>query len=298
MSRSNYVLGAMTVITGVVSVVLWQQLRDERAAKTESQETTREILSTPPLQQSADDTDGQVMAPVGTAPPVLAPTDAVPVIDHTAATADERVRDNLHRIKKANIEAYPDLARELGLTAQEAESLAALRRQHELALFLRSPPNVPALSPEAALANTELERKQKEELRARLGAKYPQWEQYLTTVKARRGVYEIRAMLPANMALTDYQSAQLLTTLIVESTNREDAKRLSIPATADPRSQLENAEQDFRDREESNRRFFNSARSYLSAEQMTWLQNAMADMSTRTQAQLEARRQRLENGGF
>src|SRR5690606_1249227 len=101
----------------------------------------------------------QTSAPAEITYDAQASANVVPVVDGATAAAIARA-ENAPRIRlSGRMESYPDLAKELGLTPEEAEAFAALLDQQQIDLLMRYPPDsAAALAPEALRAREELER--------------------------------------------------------------------------------------------------------------------------------------------
>jgi hypothetical protein len=193
---------------------------------------------------------------------------------------------------------YPDLARELGMTPEQAEALFDLIMKHqgEMSALPRYAGSDAAFKQEVERVREELQSKQKAEFDAAIAGREQQWRDYQPTLDARRRVSELTNMVASTSPLNDSQSRQLVATVVAEQRLRADELGLRPAPANNPLAQLEYEEQILTAREQSNRRTIESARSYLTAEQVTIMENAMNGLNQGMRASLLARRAQLEGG--
>ncbi len=300
MSRLATLFAATTVIVGIAAVHLWQQLRAER-------ELTAQLRARP--EASTTLASGQPL-PTGGVPAgspavvatALPPAAGVPAPANAASFAPVNAEKPRTSAKFVQLQMrYPGLAKELGLTSEEAEAFYDLLMKQEAdlrpAVLLRSlqGSNGAIDMRELQRRRTELEKTQAAELEAQLGpARSRQWQEYQKTVEARRRVNELTMTLSTTSPLTEEQSAPLLANVMAEHKRRTEEQTLRGPAPADPRGQLDYEEQTLKEREESNRRTLAFARSFLTQEQLAVMQASMTRANDNTRTTLQARRERLE----
>jgi hypothetical protein len=130
-----------------------------------------------------------------------------------------------------------------------------------------------------------------------LSSAYPQLRQYLedypATSEARERLERYSAVVATTSPLSADQSTALLTTLAAEHRRRRAEEDVFSFRHDDRYGYLEAEEQRLVARNESNRRIIESAKGYLDAQQLAAIEEAMAQYSTRAQAALQARRERL-----
>lgn len=121
------------------------------------------------------------------------------------------------------------------------------------------------------------------------------WDEYPVTKEARRSLERFSALVATTSPLTDEQSTALMATLAAEHKRRrvEDDRFLMYPHD-DRRAYLALEEQNLREREESNRRIMESAKTYLDAQQLAVIQESMTRHNTNTQAALQQLREKIE----
>lgn len=119
---------------------------------------------------------------------------------------------------------YPDIEKELGLTAQEKQQLFDLLADEgqgttDLILGAQDPREMQRRMVEAELA-------QEAKVSALLGSKYPKWEEYQSTSQARLQVDQLRRSLAvAGNPLSDPQSQQLVAAFAVEQRRAAQKER-------------------------------------------------------------------------
>jgi hypothetical protein len=305
MNRSTPLLVAAVIATGITAVHLWQQLRKERELVAQLQR----LQDAAPLPRNAEQPlrgAESAIDPAGLAPPLRvepAAPQSLPT-DPVALDIELRRRNpNYIGVVQGKSGAmqlrYPDLARELGMTPEQAEALYDLLMQHEreLAALPRYTGSDAALQREVGRVRQELQAKHKAEFDAAIVGREQQWQEYQPTIDARQRVSELTNMVASTSPLNESQARQLVATVLAEQRLRADILRSSAPPTANnPLAQLAYEEQSLTEREQSNRRTIESARSYLTAEQVKIMENAMNGMNQSMRASLRARRAQLEGG--
>lgn len=227
-------LGAAVLVAGIVTTWLWTELRAEGEAG-RALDARVALLEERQASAAASHTEQGVAPPEGAAPVAGVPAAATPAspqrtreeLDRAAQSrvtdilrdmTSPQSRDATHMMMRGMLgQMYPDLAQELGLSADEATRMLDLLARHQSELTAES---VPMLSGELAPAAIkalnrkmlEKEEAQRAEVEALLGSRYPQWEDYQATAAARQEVDELRTALSTTAdPLTEAQSKQLIT---------------------------------------------------------------------------------------
>jgi len=222
---------------GVAAIYLLQQLNDERRQNADLQARVQTMES---LQQAA----AAASQPTAPAPQVDAtPVPAAATATATAATppaakrpaadvmagakeilSSPEGRGMVQPMMRAMLaQQYPDLAKELGISQAQADKLLDTIVRQQLDLSADSMDLIAGGNPDAAQLQ-EIQRKTQErqrqneaELSSMLGNKYPQWQEYQTTLAARQQISQLNTVLTASGApLSDAQSKQLTAALGAE----------------------------------------------------------------------------------
>jgi hypothetical protein len=175
------------------------------------------------------------------------------------------------QLRLAIPEQYPGLGRELGLSPAELEKLYDIlaRQQSNLTADTMT---TTGDQPQDAAARQERQRKRAEmrqaseaELKATLGSKHAQWQEYQKTLPLRQQVSQLQASLGSgNNALSDSQARPLVTALAAEQARIREEQRLA-PAPANRQGFQET--QRLRRAEES-RRLLDVAAGHLTTQQL------------------------------
>lgn len=305
MPKLTALFAGTTLAAGIAVVYLWQQLHAERLLTAElRQQGVRAGAILP--QRSSQSLPSEVatagMTPVAVNVPgtgvlsnagaVSTPSAVAPTVVMGTAIKPEKVATSL---KLNEMERnFPSLAKELGMTPAEAEKFYDLLTRAPAAF--REAINAGVTDPqELARLRADFEKTQKADIAAMLGpARTQQWQEYQTTLEARRRVNELTMMLASTSPLDERQSAALVANIVAEQRRRAQEESLRMPAPNDPRAQLEFEEHNLQIRIESNRRTVEAARSFMTPEQVTLMQDSQARANDRTRAALQARREQLE----
>lgn len=208
------ICAGLLVVSGIVSVTLWRDLRTERQARSELQASLAQPDRQEPLPampalpapavnnvpvQVANTQPAAISPEIAPAAKVVATsglmsTDAATV----AATRLELLKDPEYRkarigqIRASQVAGYPGLAEELGLSGIEADQLFDLLAELQLSTnmetnaLVASGADEQTTARETARIQQEARRKRQEALVALLGPdKFGQWQQYQTTLPAR-----------------------------------------------------------------------------------------------------------------
>jgi hypothetical protein len=118
------------------------------------------------------------------------------------------------------VQQYPDLGKELNLSDEQVNKLFDLMADQEsnLAADVLSPANRDPATLQARMAKRQADQQANEaELKATLGGKYSQFQEYKETLPTRRQVTDLRAVLNASgSSLSDAQARPLIAALAAE----------------------------------------------------------------------------------
>lgn len=199
---------------------------------------------------------------------------------------------------------YPFIAEELGLSPEEADRLFDLLAANELEMSEASllTGNMNGVQPDPAVLEDagrrvqELQRTHEQALVDLLGARYPQWQEYMETRGMRRTVVSLGRVLDgAGVPLTPEQSRPLTTAYIAEQKRqREETQRLMQNLrAAGSVDQGRAAEERSRIAAQSNQRLIQAVRPHLDARQLDALQAALDQMlAVNRRASEQVRQQR------
>jgi hypothetical protein len=275
---------------GVAAIYLLQQLNDERRQNADLQARVTTLESAQLAQASAianQPVAASVPAPqVGaTAAQPAAPEAAPPAAKQPAAAnvlagakevlSSPEGRGMVQPMLRAMLaQQYPDLAKELGLSQAEADKLLDTIVKQQLDLSAESIDLIagggnpdPAALQEMQRKTQEKQRQNEAELAAMLGNKYPQFQEYQSTLAARQQMSQLNAVLTASGApLDDAQSKQLTAALSAEQ------KRISQEQASNPmpagKTRQETLDLQLQRISDNNRRLADAASAYLTSAQL------------------------------
>jgi hypothetical protein len=312
MPRVTPVLAATTVIAGIMSVYFWQQLRveRERTGILQQRVSQLELAQARPVQAAAPPLAMQLVGkPTEEPATVAAGAGPEASVRGRAAAVREGIRGLLQDpefrdgmtagLRTALAQAYPDLAKELNLTPEQANRLLDLISKYRLSSLgnvLGGGAADAAGRQNLQAAVQENERKRDAEISAMLGdAKYQQWKEYEGSLDARQQVTRLRQTVDTSgQPLSQQQERQLITALAAEQRRQtEQAQVLAQPAGASAaRDPLAMMEENARRAEENNRRNVEVASSYLNPQQLEAYRNQQSSGQRMTSALLRAQRAR------
>jgi hypothetical protein len=299
------ICAGIAVVTSIVSVNLWRELRSERQANVELRTRytdARTAISAPampaPVIANAiptATTTTAVEAPVckpDAAPLKPAQTAAANVLENSRNLQIELMKDPEYRKlrlaqQRLNMERnYPGLVEELGLSDKDADKLFDLLAENQLAMSTDSQQLIGSGTPdqtameEMTRRQQARQREQEEALRAMLGGKYSQWQAYQQTRPARSRVMSLGTQLAqAGLPLTDAQTRSLTTAIIAEQQRQaQDARAMTRTAPinpADPDSRVKMMEESLKRTEDNNRRMVEAATPHMSAKQLAAYRDQM-----------------------
>jgi hypothetical protein len=230
------VLTIGVLATGVVAVRQWQSLNEELAQGAQLRERVTALEA---AQLAATTTAPPMPLPVAVVPPgpATVPTTAAANALPGAAPAPAKAPATLAQAVLANPQAmemtrsmmrmmlpqqYPDIARDLNLSAAEVEKLfdTIARQQMNLGMGSMDLFTGGQLDP-AALQEMQRKMQQQQkaddaELAAMLGSKYSQWQDYQGTAAARQQVEQLQAALDADNRLSEAGRKSVIAALAIE----------------------------------------------------------------------------------
>jgi hypothetical protein len=283
MKKLVAVLAAALLGVSVAAVVLWQQLRDEReqdrsvASATEAQDSG--VTSSAPLsaRPAVAAEEGMPQA-AGTQPPNSG--SSTPERSNMAAMAQQMLstpegREMARSVLRGTLpQQYPDLAKELGLTAEEAEKFFDLLAKHQTDLsadalnMLGGSGMGPAETQELQRKLAEKQQANEAELETMLGSRYPKWQEYQGTAAARQQVDRLKSALSSGSnPLSDAQSKSLIAALGAEQAKFQEEERSRFTPDA-ARSSTNMLEEQVQRMVDHNKDLVNVADRHLNAEQL------------------------------
>ncbi len=285
MQRSTVIFAATTAVVGIISVQLWQELDDERFKSRNLQLCSvqlrvmqKRLKATGPQQTGGSQDLAAGLSLTGQKFPSTASIslrDGVSLDNNTRELMkDPDYREGWELSARALVaQSYPDLAREMYLTPEQADQLLDLLTKRQMASTAVGPL---AGVDDAAAMETQAAREagardQDDKIAALLGAsKQQQWKEYQQTLGARRQVAQLQTILePTSQVLDDRQQMQLMTTLATEETRVVAEARQSRSARSMVfGDQVAMMEEVLQREEERTRRILSGASSYLSAQQL------------------------------
>jgi hypothetical protein len=319
------ICACIALITGIVSVNLWRELRTERQANKELRtqfNAARLPSSAPaiaaPVAANVAPTavaTAAVEAPVcrSDSPPKATQTAATNALQNSLNMQNELMKDPEYRKlrlaqTRLSIErTYSGLAEELGLSDKEADKLFDLLAEHQVAtsaeiqLLTAGGNQDQAAMEERARRQQALRREQDEALRAMLGGKYPQYQDYQQTLPARQRVTSMGTQLAqAGLPLSAAQTKSLTTAMVAEQQRQmQEARTVSRtpvnPADPDARAKL--LEEQLKRTEDNNRRLVEAAAPHMSASQLAAYRNQMEQQAamSRITMKMSLEQQRLQS---
>jgi hypothetical protein len=179
------------------------------------------------------------------------------------------------------VQNYPDLAKELGLTSEQARKMMDILVKHQITSMSRTPP----------YGADDVGRKPDAEISSLIGyAKYRQWQEYQSSMPTRQRVEQLGVALDfVGQPLTDAQRRQLIGTIVAVEKRQSDDARLNA-TLGDPLAYVEQSSQ------ETNRQILESASSYLSQAQIEALRATQNQELAMTRAMIRARRAQTQTG--
>jgi hypothetical protein len=282
------VCAGIAVISGIVSIMLWRDLRsdrqlieDLRAQLTEAKAALNERPAPPAIVAAASVPSANPAIP-GDPPPaqpakISRQQAAAAFVADAAKRQEALLKDSEYRkarIEQARINLkrrYNGLAAELGISEEQADAIinllaeSQIRMEEEAASRLASgtTPDAAAMAEMARIQQAE-QQKQKEALVGMLGAaRYEQFQDFEHLQPSRTRVNNLSTLLAREgKPMTAAQSRSLTAVIVAEQKRMEqDAQAL--------RDAGKDAQSTFQEREaEANRRILQNAAAFLDAQQL------------------------------
>jgi hypothetical protein len=312
------ICAGLVVISGIVSTVMWRELRTERQlvsdlrtqladsnARLQASLISRNVVQQAPAVASAPNVpDARINSSMPA--PAAQPANTNSLLQDARAREKEMMADPEYRKariaqQRMNTERnYPGLAEELGLSQAEADRLFDMLTENQMNMSneltaLRSANAQPDQAANAELQRRmqEMQRQQEEQVAALLGpGRYTQWQAYRETQGGRQQAIQYSTQLAqAGQPLNDVQQRGLTTLLVAEQKRLQQmvepmARNLS---QADPQTRQQMQEQAMKLQEESNRRILDGAAAHLTARQIATLK-----LQFETQAAMSSAQRRLQ----
>lgn len=312
------VCAALAVVSTVISINLWRELRDERQLTAQMRDQLAQaaapaapVMPLPPPRAvaapAADTATAQQQAPapadVPAAPPARAASSSV-ILNQRELLKDPEYRQAALAQMRLNMDQnYPGLIEELGLAPDLADQVFDLlaelqleRNASSITIAANGQPDQAAMA-EMTRRNQELQQRQDEQLTALLGSDGLQrFRAYEQTRGPRMQAQSMRRMLEsAGVPLSDAQMRPLTDVYIAE----QRRQREEIEALARTISPAGNAQQQFQERnlqlqEERNRRLLEAGRAHLTGPQFERFQAMIEQQQMMSRASSRVMRQRLE----
>ena len=277
----------------IAAIYLFQELRDVRAQTSELtahvsdlQAAGLKAAASPVTSGSTAETQAVAAATIPGAAPTLP----------AAATAEKKTTSGLQELAqqmlgtpegqemiKAQLrmllpQQFPDLGKEVGLTAAETEKLFDLLAKQQMAATTGGLDILAGNGTSDRAAMEETRRKIQEQQRATqaevatlLGDKLPKYQEYQKTLPMRQQVTQLRSNLgTGNNALSDAQTKPLINALAAEQ-ERIQQERRTAPRPPQQQGQTNpqtGIEQQFERAAEDNRRLVSTASAYLNPQQL------------------------------
>jgi hypothetical protein len=318
----------LAIVSGIVSVNLWRELRAERQ---QTRELRQQLLDVA-LVRSAATTPAPVMPSpaAGAVPATQVPGDKPALVASTQEAArpatqpaelprfllDQREMMKDPEYRKARLaqmrmtipQNYPGLIEELGLSPEEADRLFDLLAESQLdmsdvsmlAATINGVQPDPAVRDDANRRRMELQRRQDESLMDMLGgSRYSQWQDYQQTRGPRQQVMQLaRTFEGIGAPLMPEQSRPLTAAYIAEQKRQNEAMQRMFTGMRQPGStdQARMMEESLKLQAESNRRIVDAARGHLNPQQLDALQASLDQQLALNRASSRLRQQQEVQG--
>lgn len=302
---------SLVIVLGIASAVLWRELHAERQLTAGLREELLAARTAPAARPQPAVAVNESPAMPASVPPTTQPAKtaaqaATAVLMTESAKRQKTLLEDseFRRARIAELRGniqlrFPDLARDLGLSSQEADALLTqlagyqLRQEAAQADVLAagsSPGGITAA--EFTRAQQELEQQHEAAMAALIGperaAAYQEYEQ---TAASRRRVTNLGSMLTqAGRPLTSEQSKSLSALLIAEQRRQENEARTAAPVTSAQAFQQEQAERAI----ESDRRALAAAAAFLDARQIELVRARFEQVAGRTRAAASVQQREIE----
>jgi hypothetical protein len=233
------ILAVGVLAVGILAARQWQSLDEERERGTQLRERVTALEAAQLAAAAASPLPSSAILPVG-APLQPKPTDAMataasaasqvaapaaanaPVTLAEAVLSPQNLEMTRSMMRMMLPQQYPDIARDLNLSAAEVEKLfdTIARQQMNLGMGSMDLFTGGQLDP-AALQEMQRKMQQQQkaddaELAAMLGSKYSQWQDYQGTAAARQQVEQLQAALDADNRLSEAGRKSVIAALAIE----------------------------------------------------------------------------------
>jgi hypothetical protein len=308
------VFGITTLIAGVAAGYLFQQLHTERSRTQALQNrvTELELAQT----RRAAESPSMVASPASATP--LASTAAQPAASTsvtatpaltaepaaTSANTNDLMKDPDFRasieasLRQTLAVAYPDLAKELDLSPEQARKLLDVIASSTVSGMTMTTNSRGSTSVSAG-SREEVQARRDNEIRGLLGeSKLQQWKNYEQILPAHQQVVRLRTTLESSGAnLSQRQQQQLIATIADEQKRQTAEVARMTQATGGPRNGPAAMEQMLQLTEASNQRILDASLAYLSPQQQDALKAQQNMELASTRAVLRMQRPRTESAG-
>jgi len=294
MNKLVVILGVALVTVGVGLVYVLQQLGELRNQNGELQARVTALESAPNPLASLFTPRSAPAANAGDIPTSDAPTtpgQARPAARAAAANAllagiqemvssPEGKQMALAQTRSRLQQRYPDLAKVLNLSPEEANKLLDLIARQQMDLAGDSLNMLTGANREGGLqalqGQVQASRQASDaELAAMLGNKYPQWQEYQKSLPTREQVTRLQTVLgTSGNTLSDTQSNALITALAAEQQRISQESASAGTQTPEQRQQRT---------ADNNRRLVNTASGHLNAQQLESYKNMLDQQQNITQ---------------
>lgn len=302
---------ALALISGIVSMTLWRELRDERVRTGELQALVAEaeqrmadsrsmaasvMPARPPAAGAAAAGSKADAGEATPAPPRPPAAEFMPVTVNSAELMkDPEYRKAMLAQRRMSIPLnHPGLAEELGLTPEEADKLFDLlaENQMERSAMIRGNVEDVAAVQRMIQDQEEMQRKLEESIGSLLGdARLAQYKEYMPTQAPRMQAVQLaRTMESLGRPLSDAQLKPLTAAYIAEQARqRQDAEGLARELRQGGVPDMQRLEElSFRRQQESNRRLVDAVRPHMDARQLEMLQSTLEQQLTISRATTRA----------
>jgi hypothetical protein len=320
------ICACIALITGIVSVNLWRELRTERQANVELR-TRFNVARLPgsapamPAPVTTNVAPTAVAAAAAEAPVCKSDSPSQPT-QTVAAIPVQNVRNRQTELmmnpeyrklrlaqQRLNVERNNwGLAEELGLSDNEANRLFDLLSENQLAMMnetqllsVNGTQDRPG-SEEVMRRRQALQREQDEALRAMLGGKYSQYQDYQQSRPARSQAMAIGTQLAqAGLPLTDAQTRSLTTAMRTAQQQQAQDPWATAPGPAaaapmDPDTRIKMMEESLKRMEDNNRRTIEAVAPHMSARQLAAYREQLEQQAAmnRISIKMQIEQQRLQ----
>lgn len=313
------VCAALAAVSAIVSANLWRELRDERARSAQlaarledlqggagsavRQLPVAQVAAAPTGKPAETASPGAAEAPRQPAADAPLPANVIRINERELMKDPEYRNARILQARATMAQLYPDLAEELGLSADEIDKLLTLlaRQQTEMSeysIVIAAGEQRPsdAEMQERTRIMGEINQRHQEELAASLGGRYAQWQDYQQTLGARQRVIQLRQTLAGSgLSLSDVQARPLVAAIAAEQQRMsQELTALNREMGQRPEQRARLQEENFRLQAESNARMIAAAERHLDPRQLATFRSMLDSQLAMSRAVSRAQRQRQE----